>query len=81
MKQQQRNGSLQGLAAVIAKRITSIRQLHVEKGELPPLGEIANQFRILQRGNTARRPNINARDGDTRDRAGAKGDRRISGAV
>jgi hypothetical protein len=42
--------SLQGLAAVIAKRITSIRQLHAEKGELPPSGEIAKQFKLLCNG-------------------------------
>jgi hypothetical protein len=47
MNQQQRKGSLQDLAAVIAKRITSIRQLHAEKGAQPPAGEIAKRFKIL----------------------------------
>jgi hypothetical protein len=39
-----RNSSLEGLALVIAKRITAINDIAAEKGEQPKSGENAKQF-------------------------------------
>jgi hypothetical protein len=49
MNSQQRNSSLYGLAAVITKRIVSVRQLHAERGE-SPAAEVAHQFLVMARG-------------------------------
>jgi hypothetical protein len=49
MNQQQRNGSLYGLASVIAKRIVSVRQIHAERRE-SPAAEVAHQFLVMARG-------------------------------
>jgi hypothetical protein len=38
--------SLAGLAAILAKRITSIKQLHAERGE-DPSAEISRQFMVV----------------------------------
>jgi hypothetical protein len=43
-----RQGSLHGLAAVIAKRIVAVRQLHAERGE-SPAAEVAHQFMVMAR--------------------------------
>jgi hypothetical protein len=51
---QQRKGSLEGLAQVIAQRLTIIKQLHAEKGQLPPSGELARQFKLLCYGSKLR---------------------------
>jgi hypothetical protein len=54
MNSQQRNGSLQGLAMVIAQRLTAIKQLHAEQGNSPPAGELARQFKLLCYGSKLR---------------------------
>ena len=47
MNPPQRNGSLQGLAMVIAQRLTTIKQLAAEQGKPPPSAEAARQFKLL----------------------------------
>lgn len=47
MNREQRRGSLNGLAGVIARRLEAIRILHEERGKKPPAGELAHQFSLL----------------------------------
>jgi hypothetical protein len=54
MNTQQRNGSLQGLAMVIAQRPTAIKQLTAEQGKPPPRSELARQFKLLCYGSKLR---------------------------
>jgi hypothetical protein len=47
----QREGSLVGLAAVIARRVISVRQLYAERSDnASPATEVARQFDLLCRG-------------------------------
>jgi hypothetical protein len=39
--------SIDSLAEIIANRILSIRKIYAERGEQPPAGEVARQFRMI----------------------------------
>ena len=47
MSNNQTGVSIDSLAEIIANRILSIRKIYAERGEQPPAGEIARQFKMI----------------------------------